>query len=76
LTHGIADAEFFLDQLFHAAARPDRIGVTELGRPFFEKAFELDKLFVVEFRRSTGVWLGREGFDALFVENFSPTFDA
>ena len=69
---GIRYVELILDQPPNAATRPDRVGVTEPGRASFEEAFEFGELLVVEFRRPTGPWLRRKGFDALFVENFSP----
>ena len=73
---GVRHVELIFDQLPDAATRPDRVGVAELGRAFFEEAFEFGELLGVEFRRSTGPWFRREGVDAVFVENFSPTFDA
>ena len=73
---GIRYVELILDQPPNAATRPDRVGVTEPGRASFEEAFEFGELLVVEFRRPTGPWLRRKGFDALFVENFSPKLNS
>ena len=79
LRFGIRHVELILDQLPDAAARPDRVGMAELRRAFFEEAFEFGELFGVEFGvefgRSTVSWFRREGVDALLVDDFSPKFD-
>lgn len=72
MSFGIDNAELILDQLPDAAACPDRVDITELRRPLFEKAFELGKLLGIEFRRATGTRLGGEGFDALVIDDSSP----
>ena len=66
------DAKLIFDQPPNATTRPDRVGVAELRRAAFEEAFEFGELFVVEFGRSTGPRLGREGVDALLPNDFSP----
>ena len=59
----------------NASACPNRVGVAELGRTFFEEAFEFGELFVVELRRSTRPRFGREGFDTVFFDKSPPKSD-
>ena len=76
LSFGIGNAELILDQQPHAATRPNGVGIVELRRSLFEETLEFVELFRVEFRRATGNRLGSESVDALFVDDFSPAFDA
>jgi len=72
---GVRHAESILDQLSDAATCPDRVGMAELGRAFFEKAFEFCELLGVELWCSTGSRFGRESFDAVFGDKSPPKSD-
>ena len=72
---GIRHVELILDQLPDAAACPNRVGIAELGRVFFEKAFEFCELFAVELGRLPRAWLRCKGVDALLVANFPPKWN-
>ena len=72
---GIRHVELILEQWPDAATCPNRVGVAEPGRTFFEKAFEFCELLAVEFRRSPRPRFGREGCDTVLFDKSPPKSD-
>lgn len=75
ITLVVLDAEFLADYFGHSFAGPQIGAVTGLDRTGQQNLQQPPFVRRIQAGRSTGAWLGNQGFEAPFQDGLFPAFD-